>query len=63
MNNRPPDGPTFPSTHGGCSAMGMTLRDFFAAFASAGFVANGQAIGAAEAAYRLADAMLAERAK
>ena len=47
--------------------MGMTLRDYFAAKAMQGMYANScddyEFEGVAEAAYRTADAMLAERNK
>lgn len=53
--------------------LGMTLRDYFAAQALMGFIANSSIVGmlnkgfqpgpAAEAVYLIADAMLAERRK
>ncbi len=56
-------GPAFP-THVERYFNGMTLRDYFAAAALSGFLGReGSIREAAEAAYLLADAMLAERAK
>lgn len=48
------------------STGGLTLRDYFAAQAMAGFLATPAPVNPksdAELAYRIADAMLAERAK
>ena len=58
-------GPAFP-THYTNQARGMTLRDYFAAKAMQGWiVSNVEASNKqfAEAAYEMADAMLAERGK
>jgi hypothetical protein len=63
-------GPAFPVTteHGSVFPLpGMTLRDYFAAAALQGMLAdsqcNGPVEGYANDAYQYADAMLAERAK
>lgn len=68
-------GPAFPeqgSRGKAASGEGMSLRDYFAAKAMQGmyasdtpewFLPDGQEYRRAEAAYRLADAMLKERAK
>jgi hypothetical protein len=76
-------GPAFPRPFSGNNThqpaqVGMTLRDYFAAAALTGFIANQQAAAAvvkaassahganrvfSETAYDLADAMLAEREK
>ena len=65
-------GPAFPFTEfqndgAKVSAYGMTLRDYFAAKAMQGMYANScddyEFEGVAEAAYRTADAMIAERNK
>lgn len=69
---KPDGGPAFPSDH--AFYPGMTLRDYFAAAALIAVVRpesaavfmddkRGPQYAAAEAAYQLADAMLAERAK
>lgn len=61
-------GPAFPDIRG-LGANGMTLRDYFAAKAMEGQIARDEeAAGArikdiSEYAYRIADAMLAERDK
>lgn len=65
-------GPAFPHLHNTCQRVnesemfpGMTLRDYFAAQALTGLLANpdgGSSIGeVARCAYRYADAMLAAR--
>ena len=69
MSNKNDGGPAFGSgdmTHGGYA--GMSLRDWFAGQALAGFSANQECYGwkfeqAADYAYQQADAMLAERDK
>lgn len=60
--------PAFPAANiGGWSQSGMSLRDWFAGQALAGFAASDAAIGkwhdgtVAKCAYEVADAMLAER--
>jgi hypothetical protein len=62
-------GPAFPH-YGGAGWMGpgMTLRDYFAAKAMQGLLSARNPLvtnigGIAEAAYEMADAMLAERSK
>lgn len=60
--------PAFPDSSPGSYGTGMTLRDYFAAQALVGFVASPlrttDAAGIiAVGAYKLADAMLVERAK
>jgi hypothetical protein len=70
MNN-PPAFPVFPETSGGHAAafQGMTLRDYMAAKAMQGFMANKsnpmrfQPEDDANWAYSIADAMLAAREK
>lgn len=58
-------GPAFPIAAGGALEDGMTMRDFFAAHALAGLVVGRSMypIEWAEAAYEMADAMLAAREK
>lgn len=68
-------GPAFPKTTGETqggygyvkSAGGMTLRDYFAGQALAGFLADSKVVDTpsemARGAYKMADAMLAEREK
>ena len=58
----------FPSTnHGMIISTGMTLRDYFAAKAMQGYLSDSEWLaevspqGTAEAAYRVADAMLKAR--
>ena len=53
-------GPAFPT---GTAFQGMTLRDYFAAKAMQGLIANGAVspVDAAKAAYIVADAMLKAR--
>lgn len=75
MNNYHHSGPAFPvhETPDSTDSPGMTLRDYFAAKAMQGFLAHHESDYAplidekvpmlAREAYRLADAMLAERAK
>lgn len=65
MNN-PPAFPVFPDTSGGHAAAfrGMTLRDYFAAKAMQGMLADPstpEIMDIAGAAYEVADAMLAAR--
>lgn len=67
---RDDDGPAFPvvSYQGACNSQGMTLRDYFAAAALdlTQFACDGDECNAdkhANTAYKIADAMLAERAK
>lgn len=64
MNNQP----AFPVAYGGGRIEGMTLRDYFAAKAMQGFLANfddevslDQLQGFATVCYALADAMLKAR--
>lgn len=66
-NDGGPAFPTGPNKLPGYSSQGMALRDYFAAKALVGMLADPE-VNAAEsqfaaAAYRLADAMLAEREK
>lgn len=60
-------GPAFPANHFDLAdnEHGMTLRDYFAAKAMAVYIAENYGSGEdmARAAYRTADAMLAERAR
>lgn len=71
MSEKDNGGPAYPCQYQGdtrSDAFGMTLRDYFAAKAMQAFVANAcwsdkGFSGEAEGAYRVADAMLAERAK
>ena len=71
MNEQKHGGPAFPnSRHVGELTVvdgGMTLRDYFAAKAMQGLLADSNVIGSTEnvstAAYKMADAMLAERNK
>jgi hypothetical protein len=67
MSNKPDGGPAFPRSDelGLHRAIpGMSLRDWFAGMAMQGMLADGIAHdGAPRFAYRLADAMLAEREK
>ena len=64
-------GPAFPHSRLGSDADGMTLRDYFAAKAMqslmhtqyADMTYEGESAAMAFEAYRLADAMLAERSK
>jgi hypothetical protein len=71
MSQKPDGGPAFPardfwSDDGGKHWHGMTLRDHFAGQALAGICASGPTIDnerIAGEAYRLADAMIAERDK
>ena len=60
--------PVFPETGGGHAGAfhGMSLRDYFAAKAMQGFISQAtwtdkEFLGEAEAAYRVADAMLKAR--
>jgi len=59
------DEPAFPTKEPLSSdVLGMSLRDYFAAKAMPSFIVNGaQVADAASAAYEIADAMLAARAK
>lgn len=62
------DKPAFPIYHGGNARSdddGMTLRDYFAAKAMQGMMANGEAnpFSITEAAYIIADCMLKARTK
>jgi len=71
MSKENDGGPAFPRDHAHEGHNGMSLRDYFAAKALSGFLANPQQDYAplitgklkmlAEEAYRLADAMLAAR--
>ena len=71
MNKQKHGGPAFPnSRHVGELTVvdgGMTLRDYFAAKAMQGLLADSNVIGSTKnvstAAYKMADAMLAERNK
>ena len=77
MSNKPDGGPAFPVTANhmvdglwqSCDEGGMTLRDYFAGQALQGLASSGwaenevDATVAAANAYRLADAMIAERSK
>lgn len=60
-------GPAFPVAYGGGRIEGMTLRDYFAAKALAGMLADSEVMATredfAERSYALADAMILERAK
>jgi hypothetical protein len=61
-------GPAFPTDHNKNVAEGMTLRDYFAAKAMQGLLSARNPLvtnigGIAEAAYEMADAMLAESNK
>ncbi len=57
-------GPAFPDPHINGDGKGMTLRDYFAAKALSSVIANGSTFESiAINAYRIADAMIAERAK
>ncbi len=73
---KPIDIPAFPSTHPDIATLGMTLRDYFAAKALHGFIAEPvkgveeamfinlsprTCAALASAAYLMADAMLEER--
>jgi hypothetical protein len=63
MNKKPDDGPAFPQPVG-LHRPGMTLRDYFAGQALAGYSTLDDAAGAAElaiCAYEQADAMLRAR--
>ncbi len=68
MSNKETGGPAFPNTdrHGNVEE-GQTLRDYFAAKAMQGRLAdhtvNMSHVERAEDAYKMADAMLAEREK
>lgn len=72
MNEQKHGGPAFPNSKQVGQALiitegGMTLRDYFAAKAMQGLLADSNVIGSTEnvstAAYKMADAMLAERNK
>lgn len=73
MSNQDSGGPAFPIIHppvegitcGGVEHYGLSLRDYFAAKAMAVFLVNtGTTLEAdAKSAYKMADAMLSERAK
>ena len=68
MSKKPDVGPAFPTSYNWPEAYkhlnGMSLRDWFAGMAMQGMLADGIAHdGAPRFAYRLADAMLAEREK
>jgi len=60
-------GPAFPQAHDDSGWPGMTLRDYFAAKAMQGMLADRKQVMSpsewAANAYRMADAMLAERIK
>ena len=63
MNETPT---AFPWTHGDLTCTGMTLRDYFAAKAMQGFIADGAAPDVSKEAiaimaYAMADAMLKAR--
>jgi hypothetical protein len=63
MNETPT---AFPWTHGDLTCTGMTLRDYFAAKAMQGFIADGAAPDVSKQiisimAYAMADAMLEAR--
>ena len=70
MNNTKTGGPAFPNEGGPGNIWndkGMTLRDYFAAKAMQGYLSDSEWLaevspqGTAEAAYRVADAMLKAR--
>lgn len=68
MSTRNDGGPAFPILYDDLCVTGMTLRDYFAAAALQGLLADEIAgystfSDFAEGAYGFADAMLAERAK
>lgn len=68
ITDRDDGGAAFPRSDGGYSRTedGMTLRDWFAGHAMAVYVSRGHIVHddqIAKAAYIIADAMLAERAK
>jgi len=63
MTQKPDGGPAYPHIPTCGSVEGMSLRDYFAGQALAGYLAKWEtgADGAAVAAYRVADAMIAFR--
>ena len=69
MTNKQAGGPAFPAPAGvsHITEQGMTLRDYFAAKAMQGYLSDSEWLGevspqgTAEAAYRVADAMLKAR--
>lgn len=75
MDKKTTGGPAFPESYGdprnpGWIGWGMTLRDYFAAKAMQGVIAQSQGsalaskcVHAAKYAYEMADAMLSERNK
>ena len=66
MDTKDNGGPAFPHSRLGSDHDGMTLRDYFAAKAMGAFIYSGwEGFGetVADAAYKMADDMLAERAK
>lgn len=69
MSNKPDGGPAFPLSrpHSADWVPGMTLRDYFAGQALSGLLSDpnygASAEDAANYCYRMADGLLAERAK
>ena len=63
MSNIKSGGPAFPVESGDTVDFGMTLRDYFAAKAMEALLHNWKEEVVPQMAYRMADAMLAEREK